>query len=120
MPSLNSPVTSHRSRVTAFISFKITLLSKNAPANHLESHSCKNKGLKVPCFHTLTKKGVGVPPVFHRTPALPPLLPLPPLPHLSPSPASNLKPTIRPGWSSRASGASRGSPPSNLRSWMLN
>jgi hypothetical protein len=35
------------------LSFK--LLSKNASANHLESHSCKNKGLKVPCFHTLTK-----------------------------------------------------------------
>ncbi len=46
----------------------------------------------MPCFHTLTKKGVGVPPVFHRTPALPPLLPLPPLPHLSPSPASNIQP----------------------------
>src|SRR5438445_8653952 len=59
MPSPNSPVTSHQSRVTAFISFKITLLSKNASANHLESHSCKNKGLKVPCFHTLTEKGVG-------------------------------------------------------------
>src|SRR6266446_1443525 len=39
--------------------FSFTLLSKNASANHLESHSCKNKGLKVPCFHTLTKKGVG-------------------------------------------------------------
>src|SRR5437879_8628239 len=63
MPSPNSPVTSHQSRVTAFISFKITLLSKNASANHLESHSCKNKGLKVPCFHTLTKNigGEGVP-----------------------------------------------------------
>src|SRR5712692_8689683 len=35
--------------------FSFTLLSKNASANHLESHSCKNKGLKVPCFHTLTK-----------------------------------------------------------------
>ncbi len=40
-------------------SLSFTLLSKNASANHLESHSCKNKGLKVPCFHTLTKKGVG-------------------------------------------------------------
>jgi hypothetical protein len=40
-------------------SLSFTLLSKNARANHLESHSCKNKGLKVPCFHTLTKKGVG-------------------------------------------------------------
>src|SRR2546422_9762510 len=59
MPSPNSPFTSHRSRVTAFNSFSFTLLSKNASANHLESHSCKNKGLKVPCFHTLTKKGVG-------------------------------------------------------------
>ncbi len=70
MPSLNPPVTSalcesrlvgtsHRSRVTAFNSFSFTLLSENASANHLESHSCKNKGLKVPCFHTLTKKGVG-------------------------------------------------------------
>src|SRR5260370_28896572 len=39
--------------------FSFTLLSKNAPANHLVSHSCKNTGLKVPCFHTLTKKGVG-------------------------------------------------------------
>src|SRR5713226_4384306 len=36
-------------------SLSFTLLSKNASANHLESHSCKNKGLKVPCFHTLTK-----------------------------------------------------------------
>src|SRR6266571_6296707 len=70
MPSPNSPVTSalcesrlvgtsHRPPVTAFNSFSFTLLSKNASANHLESHSCKNKGLKVPCFHTLTKKGVG-------------------------------------------------------------
>src|SRR6266849_11052266 len=42
--------------------FSFTLLSKNAPASHLESHSCKNKGLKVPCFHTLTKniQGEGV------------------------------------------------------------
>src|SRR2546425_362399 len=40
-------------------SLSFTLLSKNASANHLESHSCKNTGLKVPCFHTLTKKGVG-------------------------------------------------------------
>src|SRR3989441_6660862 len=40
-------------------SLSFTLLSKNASANHLVSHSCKNKGLKVPCFHTLTKKGVG-------------------------------------------------------------
>src|SRR2546427_3988454 len=59
MPSPNSLVTSHQSRVTAFNSFSFTVLSKNASANHLESHSCKNKGLKVPCFHTLTKKGVG-------------------------------------------------------------
>src|SRR6266478_4103088 len=84
MPSLTSPVTSalcesrlvgtghgsralfaspdscrDESRVTSFKSFSFTLLSKNASANHLESHSCKNKGLKVPCFHTLTKKGVG-------------------------------------------------------------
>ncbi len=44
---------------TPFNLFSFTLLSKNASANHLESHSCKNKGLKVPCFHTLTKKGVG-------------------------------------------------------------
>src|SRR6266851_4956850 len=45
-------------------SCRFTLLSKNASANHLESHSCKNTGLKVPCFHTLTKKGrgEGVPP----------------------------------------------------------
>jgi hypothetical protein len=49
-------------------SLSFTLLSKNAPANHLESHSCKNKGLKVPCFHTLTKKGVGRGP-GHRCPA---------------------------------------------------
>ena len=48
------------SRVTfSAIPFGFTLLSKNAFATHLESHSCKNKGLKVPCFHTLTKKGVG-------------------------------------------------------------
>src|SRR5713226_1533787 len=39
--------------------FRFTYFPKNASANHLESHSCKNKGLKVPCFHTLTKKGVG-------------------------------------------------------------
>src|SRR5712692_2401654 len=39
--------------------FRFTLLSKNVPPNYLESHSWKNKGLKVPCFHTLTKKGVG-------------------------------------------------------------
>src|SRR5437899_6573700 len=64
MPSPNSLVTSHRSRVTTFNSFSFTLLSKNESANHLESHSCKNKGLKVPCFHTLTKniggEGVGL------------------------------------------------------------
>src|SRR6266849_5204516 len=53
------PVTSHESPVTSCKLFRFTLLSKNASANHLESHSCKNKGLKVPCFHTLTKKGVG-------------------------------------------------------------
>src|SRR5207245_6208497 len=45
--------------VTSCKPFSFTLLSKNASANRLESHSCKNKGLKVPCFHTLTKKGVG-------------------------------------------------------------
>src|SRR5579864_4906348 len=41
--------------------FSFTLLSKIAPVNHLVSHSCKNKGLKVPCFHTLTKniRGAG-------------------------------------------------------------
>src|SRR5712692_10466334 len=55
MPSHESQATSHQSPVTAFNSFSFTLLSKNASANHLESHSCKNKGLKVPCFHTLTK-----------------------------------------------------------------
>src|SRR5712691_10594291 len=53
------PPRRHESRVTSFKSSRFTLLSKNASANHLESHSCKNKGLKVPCFHTLTKKGVG-------------------------------------------------------------
>src|SRR5713226_5674402 len=53
------PVTSHESPLRWCKPFRFTLLSKNAPANHLESHSCKNKGLKVPCFHTLTKKGVG-------------------------------------------------------------
>ncbi len=47
--------TNHESPVTSFNLFRFTLLSKNAPANHLVSHSCKNKGLKVPCFHTLTK-----------------------------------------------------------------
>src|SRR5260370_33113091 len=52
-------VTSHESLVTSCKLFRFTLLSKNASANHLESHSYKNKGLKVPCFHTLTKKGVG-------------------------------------------------------------
>ena len=54
-----APVTSHESPVTWCKLFSFTLLSKNVSANHLESHSCKNKGLKVPCFHTLTKKGVG-------------------------------------------------------------
>src|SRR5256712_142253 len=49
----------HESPVMSCKLFRFTLLSKNASANHLESHSCKNKGLKVPCFHTLTKKGVG-------------------------------------------------------------
>src|SRR6266581_4631726 len=49
----------HESPVTSCKPFSFTLLSKNASANRLESHSCKNKGLKVPCFHTLTKKGVG-------------------------------------------------------------
>src|SRR5712692_11440073 len=46
--------------------FSFTLLSKNASANHLESHSCKNTGLKVPCFHTLTKNigGRGSPGVY--------------------------------------------------------
>ncbi len=48
----------------AYNLLRFTLLSKNASANHLESHSCKNKGLKVPCFHTLTKniggEGVGL------------------------------------------------------------
>ncbi len=37
------------------ISFRFTLLCKNAFANHLESHSCENKGLKIPWNHTLTK-----------------------------------------------------------------
>ena len=55
---LNGPK-GHESPVTSCKPFSFTLLSKNASANHLESHSCKNKGLKVPCFHTLTKKGVG-------------------------------------------------------------
>src|SRR5947209_3021820 len=62
MPSPNSPVTmSNLQLLTSNLCnpFSFTLLSKNASANHLESHSCKNKGLKVPCFHTLTKKGVG-------------------------------------------------------------
>src|SRR2546427_3559943 len=56
-------VTSHESPVTSCKPFRFILLSKNAPANHLESHSCKNKGLKVSCFHTLTKNigGRGVP-----------------------------------------------------------
>src|SRR5438445_9978534 len=54
-----SRVTDHKSPVTLPKPFRFTLLSKNVSANHLESHSCKNKGLKVPCFHTLTKKGVG-------------------------------------------------------------
>src|SRR2546422_11463106 len=53
------PVTSHESPVTSCKPFSFTLLSKNASANPLVSHSCRNKGLKVPCFHTLTKKGVG-------------------------------------------------------------
>src|SRR5437899_1516947 len=56
-------VTSHESPVAPRKLFEITLLSKNASASHLESHSCKNTGLKVPCFHTLTKNigGEGVP-----------------------------------------------------------
>src|SRR5712692_148461 len=52
-------VTDHESLATLPKLFRFTLLSKNASANHLESHSCKNKGLKVPFFHTLTKKGLG-------------------------------------------------------------
>src|SRR6266702_6351363 len=64
-------VTSHESPVTSCKLFRFTLLSKNASANHLESHSCKNKGLKVPCFHTLTKniRGEGV----HESPIATPL-----------------------------------------------
>ena len=52
----------HESPVTSCKLFEITLLSKNVPANHLVSHSCKNTGLKVPCFHTLIKniRGEGV------------------------------------------------------------
>src|SRR5712692_7196257 len=70
MPSLTSPVTSalcesrlvgtsHESRVTSFKSSRFTLLSENASANHLESHSCKTKDLKCPVFTLLQKKGVG-------------------------------------------------------------
>src|SRR3989442_13757229 len=63
-------------------SFRFTLLSKNGPANRLESHSCKNKGLKVPCFHTLTKKGGRGAPVRSQ------------------HPTSNLQPrtSVRPYW----------------------
>src|SRR5438128_754666 len=61
------PVTSHESPVTSCKSFSFTLLLKNASANHLESHSCKNKGLKVPCFHTLTKNIGGRGAVYLRT-----------------------------------------------------
>src|SRR5260370_36827917 len=58
MPSPNSPVMmSNLQLLTSNLrnSFRFTLLSKTASANHLESHSYKNKGLKVACFHTLTK-----------------------------------------------------------------
>ena len=92
-------VTNHQLGVTfSAISFRFTLLSKNASATPFFSHSCKNKGLKPLSFHTLSKKWWGYPP-----------------------PTSNLKPTIRSGWSSRASGASRGTfpPTSNLRSSIL-
>src|SRR5438445_12902266 len=70
MPSPNSLVTSHESPVTAFNSFSFTLLSKNASANHLESHSCKNKGLKVSCFHTLTKNIGGRGCLYHSLASL--------------------------------------------------
>src|SRR5713101_430960 len=42
-------------------SLSFTLLSKNAPANHLESHSCKNKGLKVLYHQHLQKRRGGTP-----------------------------------------------------------
>src|SRR2546422_11316223 len=69
-------VTSHESPVTSCKLFRFTLLSKNASANHLESHSCENKGLKVPCFHTLTKNigGEGVRPGDAVIPSEPAIL----------------------------------------------
>src|SRR2546422_2089086 len=54
------------------ISFRFTLLCKNASANHLESHSCENKGLKTPWNHTLTKKVGGRGALPHQPPWLHP------------------------------------------------
>src|SRR2546426_9434609 len=65
-------VTSHESPVTSCKPFRFILLSKNAPANHLESHSCKNKGLKVSCFHTLTKNIGGRGCLYHSLASLQP------------------------------------------------
>ena len=62
------PTTDHESLATLPKLFRFTLLSKNASANHLESHSCKNKGLKTLSFHILAKKGWGGTPLFHRAP----------------------------------------------------
>src|SRR5713226_4519046 len=63
MPSPNSLVTSHQSPVTAFISFSFTLLSKNASANPLDSHTFKTKDLK-PFRFTHFQKKVGWTPCF--------------------------------------------------------
>src|SRR2546422_155730 len=51
------PVTSHESPVTVCKLFSFTLLSKNASANHLVSHTFKTKDLKPFRFTHLQKKG---------------------------------------------------------------
>src|SRR6266849_2103475 len=67
-------------------SFRLIQFRKNASVSPLVSHTFKTKDLK-PFSFTHFQKKVGGGSLF---------------------PTSNLKPTIRPGWSSRASGASRG------------
>src|SRR5947209_18983123 len=58
------PVTSHESPVTSCKSFSFTLLSKNASANPLVSHTFKTKDLKPFRFTHFQKKGGGYPPAW--------------------------------------------------------
>ncbi len=55
--SFESQLSTFNCRLSTFVpkSFRFTLLCKNASATPFVSHSCKNKGLKVPWNHTLTK-----------------------------------------------------------------